>query len=94
MKYRKKPLEVDAIQWTGKNKEEVRQFCGENVRFIHVKKQDEVTRSFESSHIDSDVLTREGWKSLKHGDYIVKGVHGEFYPCKEDVFLETYDKCY
>jgi len=37
------------------------------------------------------IHTLEGDHQAKIGDYIIKGVHGEFYPCKEDIFHETYD---
>lgn len=76
MKYRKKPVEIDAIQWTGDNKLEIFDFC--NMSYIN----DQELR----------IQTLEGSMIASVGDYIIKGVKGEFYPCREDIFLLTYEK--
>lgn len=79
MKYRKKPIVVEAIRWTGKNQTEIDKFCGMKVVWSKNKK------TFL-------VLTLEGTKLATMGDYIIKGVNGEFYPCKPDVFAKTYER--
>jgi hypothetical protein len=78
MKYRKKPIVVEAIRWTGKNQTEIDKLCGLNVVWSENKKM-------------FLVLTLEGTMLASAGDYIIKGVNGEFYPCKPDVFAKTYE---
>lgn len=81
-KYRKRPVEVEAIQFDGWNWREVYQFISnEPLMFT----QD--FRKEEYLFID----TLEGVMKASIGDYIIKGVHGEFYPCKPDIFHETYE---
>lgn len=40
---------------------------------------------------NADIHTLEGWHHANYGDYIIRGVKGEIYPCKPDIFLATYD---
>lgn len=74
-RYRKKPVEVEAVQWTGENWQEIKDFAGSDVAFDG--------RLY--------VFTLEGTLKADIGDYIIKGVKGEFYPCKPDVFEKTYE---
>ena len=79
MKYRKKPVVVEAVRWTGENREEIIDFCEEN--------------DLWSS--DRKVLFIDGIDDIMYariGDYIIKGVNGEFYPCKPDAFAKTYER--
>lgn len=78
MKYRKKPVTIEAIQWTGKNKEEIEVFVA-NDRNVDV---------YNNSII---IHTLEGDMNASVGDYIIRGVKGEYYPCKPDIFMDTYD---
>ena len=94
MKYRKKPVEIEAIQWTGKNNREMFDFLTNY----------ELTNEFmsntgENFDIDHDkikggliIKTLEGEHLASIGDYIIKGVEGEFYPCKPDIFEKTYEE--
>lgn len=77
-KYVKKPLEIEALQWTG-NEEEMREFLGELFLLIY---NDEGLR----------IETLEGPVKASLGDYVIKGIQGEFYPCREDIFHATYDQ--
>ena len=77
MKYRKKPVTIEAIQWTGKNIDEIETFV--NSVDVEVSK-DGIT-----------VHTLEGDMNASVGDYIIRGVKGEYYPCKPDIFMDTYD---
>jgi len=77
--YRKKPVIVEAIQWTGENKEEIIGFVDGNGFF---------------DHNDLVIKTLEGKLISKPGDYIIKGIDGEFYPCKEKIFNETYERAH
>lgn len=79
MKYRKKPVVIEAIQWTGNNLEDINAFIGKMCVFKWTEK--ELT-----------IFTLEGDMKANIGDYIIKGVKGEFYPCKPDIFNETYEK--
>lgn len=79
MKYRNKPVVIEAIQWTGKNANEIAKFADGNA----------IKEVFDSSFT---IHTLEGTMKASVGDYIIKGVNGEFYPCKPDIFEKIYDK--
>ena len=79
-KYRKKPVVVEAVQWTKKNEDEV-------VAFLNTG-----TRHFCVEHPVIAICTLEGVMYASPGDYIIKGVHGECYPCKPDIFHKTYEE--
>ena len=76
-KYRKKPVAIEAVQWTGENLLEICNFTG--------RCGGELIKNGEL-YID----TLEGVHHASVGDFIIKGVHGEFYPCKPDIFRKTY----
>ena len=82
MKYRKKPVVIEAIQFNGENQGDVAEFMGEMIR----------TNFFPDILIE----TLDGTMKANIGDYIIKGVKGEFYPCKPDIFEMTYEpvNCY
>lgn len=82
-KYRKKPVVIEAIQLDGtkENAEQVASWMNE-VRYGYGKKAD-------GWHFD--IHTLEGVMTAKPGDFIIKGVQGEFYPCKADIFHATYE---
>lgn len=86
MKYVTKPVEIEAIQWTGYNKEEIRNFCEEVAKFSLVKYLHDEKPSYWTLKIE----TLEGTMKAETGDYIIKGLRGEFYPCKPDVFHVKY----
>jgi hypothetical protein len=94
MKYRKLPVEIEAVQWNGNNLVEI-------VTFLEGKspKLDlEVTRLKWEDY--EDLIAKEGLyiKTLEGNmrayeeDYIIKGIKGEFYPCDKDIFELTYEK--
>jgi hypothetical protein len=78
--YRKKPVEIEAIQWVSDNIEQVYEMLGDNL-IIDID-EDEL-RHF--------INTLEGKMELSWGDYVIRGVKGEFYPCKPDIFELTYE---
>ena len=80
MKYMKKPIIVDAVQRTGNNIEEIKSFLDENGGAYTITGNNLV------------INTLEGDMLASLGDYIIKGIHGELYPCKPDIFKETYDQ--
>lgn len=94
MKYRKKPVVVDAIQYMiveeiqckyGTHKEsnsmDVAVFMNKGPMGVH----------FDSKGEYINIETLEGTMRADIGDYIIKGVNGEFYPCKPDIFEKTYE---
>lgn len=86
MKYRKKPVVVEAVQWTGDNYDEICNFIGKKVRVIKY--------TDDEKPVNLIIETLEGDHLASIDDYIIKGVHGEFYPCKPDIFKETYEEVY
>lgn len=82
-KYRKKPVVIEAIQWTGENAEEVQEFLHNGHEFA-------ADGWVKGQYVD--IGTLEGLMVASIGDWIIKGVAGEFYPIKADIFRKTYDK--
>ena len=82
--YRKKPVVIEAIQFNGKNAEEIEQWSNNNVKSGPVS-EDTLSRAYLK------IETLEGTMTAKPNDYVIKGVNGEFYPCKPDIFEKTYD---
>ena len=80
MKFRKKPVVIEAVQWKGDNAEEILKFTNAN---------EEKSMAFPSYIM---IRTLEGDMNANKGDWIIKGVKGEFYQCKPDIFEETYEK--
>lgn len=82
MKYRKKPVVIEAIQFTGDNAGEVIVWRNEDESRIHTWVVED----------DSMLIpTSEGTMRATKGDWIIRGVKGEYYPCKPDIFEATYE---
>lgn len=77
-KYRKKPIVIEAIQYDG----------GFPLDFLG---EDERVRSAGDGSGDCEVVTLEGVMRAHIGDWIIRGVKGELYPCKPDIFDATYE---
>ena len=77
--YRKKPVVIEAVQWDGKNQFEIMNFC----------KSCYFTSYGTVKYLFIDTL--EGDMQATVGDYIIKGVEGEFYPCKPKIFELKYE---
>lgn len=78
MKFRKKPVIIEAIHWNGDN---VAELC-------------DFTKDVDDVRYSDDVLiipTLEGDMVASKGDWIIRGVKGEYYPCKPDIFEATYE---
>lgn len=87
-KFRKKPVVIEAVQWNGKNFDEVMNFMKE----FHGSKLN--YENAEEAALNSGklfVVTLEGIMEASNKDWIIKGINGEFYPCKPDIFEKTYD---
>lgn len=87
-RYVKKPIAVEAVKWKGFNNHEIEDFAGDNVK-IEVIREGDADRGIPPS-VDCSIETLEGVMKANVGDYIIKGVNGEFYPCKQDIFEKTY----
>ena len=79
-KFRKKPVVIEAVQYLGKtNVDEICKFVGAENMVV----------ASELPHIT--IVTLEGKMKAQLEDWIIKGVKGEFYPCKPDIFEATYE---
>ena len=93
MKYKKKPVVIEAIKWTGQNHREM-------YDFLEGKPDDYMDSIGENFYINHNIYhagglfikTLEGDMFANIGDYIIKGIKGEFYPCKPDIFEATYER--
>ena len=91
MRYKTKPVEIEAIQWTGLNLEEIKQFVGESLEYNIWDSAWDWAVGKGGPHIYMKIYTLEGDMNASVGDYIIKGLRGEFYPCKPDVFEKKYE---
>lgn len=82
-KYRKKPIEIEAIQFDGNNLKDVIDFINDETFYCPIP--------YESGHL-INVDTLEGTVTCYPGYWLIRGVKGEFYPCRDDVFRMTYEK--
>lgn len=78
--YRKKPVVIEAVQFTGSNRREV-------LAFIYPSMSEDA----EAMELPVVISTLEGDMTASPGDYIIKGTGGEFYPCKPAIFAATYE---
>jgi hypothetical protein len=85
--FRKKPVTIEAVKWTGNNLREIIDFIGLNEsakKWTWEEYEDVVAEA------GLKIFTLEGSHRATIGDWIIKGVKGEFYPCKPDIFEQTY----
>lgn len=84
MKYRKRPVVIEAFQlgidyipeW-----------------FVDAEKDNKaILHGHLSGRLNADIETLEGWHHANYGDFIIRGVKGEIYPCKPDIFKMTYEE--
>jgi hypothetical protein len=83
-KYRKKPVVIEAVKFTRDNFQEIRNFTDYQVHSLTIERRiDGIATCI--------IPTLEGQHVATEGDFIIKGIKGEFYPCKPDVFEQTYE---
>jgi len=80
-KYKKKPIVIDAVQWTGKRG-----------NLLEITQLNTGTRLVEKEGDKLFIPTLEGLMQADLNDWIIRGVKGEIYPCKPDIFEMLYDK--
>lgn len=80
--YCKKPIQIKAAQWDGslQSAQEIQNWVCDN----------KASMSYFGGILT--IMTLEGAMKVSPGDYVIQGVKGEFYPCKPDVFRETYEE--
>ncbi|MFB5623347.1 MAG: hypothetical protein ACE5RP_00300 [Nitrosopumilus sp.] len=82
-KFKKKPVVIEAIQWNGNNNEEVVDFIGWDNLNAEFKENE--------SDVNFSISTLKGDMKVSMGDWVIKGIKGEFYTCKPEIFEETYE---
>lgn len=98
MKYRKKPVIIDAIKWSGLEKDlpKILEFIQDGHKdFSHLPKTGGMKHAgvgYTPPTGELNIPTLEGDHTASPGDWIIKGVKNEFYPCKPDIFEMTYEK--
>jgi len=85
MKYRKKPVAIEAIKFTRNNIEELKEFTKGKLHNISIP------RCLDGV-MTGTVDTLEGQYKATENDYIIRGIQGEIYPCKPYIFEKTYEK--
>ena len=78
--YRKKPVVIEAMELTQRNAVDIALWCDGEARFT------------ASAMPAVFIRTLEGWMRADVGDFVIRGVKGEFYPCKPDIFAATYEE--
>lgn len=81
--FRKKPVVVDAVLWTGCNYADL--------ELLQLDAAPGTELVFEVGKATVQIPTLEGVMEARPGDYVIRGVKGELYPCKADVFAATYE---
>ena len=81
-KFVKKPVVVQAVEYNGANKEEIEAFIGKKLDTVYTELKEP---------LELKIPTLEGDMKASKGDYIIKGIKGEFYPCKPDIFKSIYN---
>lgn len=87
MRYVKKPVEIEAVQWLGYNLHEMYLFTHLFAEIATFSDEDRAG-GYTAEVYDEKHST---WIKVRTGDFIIKGIDGEFYPCAQDVFRRTYD---
>lgn len=93
MKYKKKPVIIDAIQVSASNFDRICDFMGcTPEQYLNPMFDIDEFGDSRDPYLGVYVETLEGKMLANIGDMIIKGVNGEFYPCKPDIFAKTYEK--
>lgn len=82
-RYQKLPVVIDAMMYSGENLDAVFAFAGEHIEYLHAHDDDHKGEPLV-------INTTEGMMRADPGDWIIKGIAGEFYPCKPEIFGATY----
>lgn len=88
--FRKKPVEVEAFQWTGSNAEHIQALTGPD-NFYALDEDDRANCTDPDATATVYDKLHSTWMLVFDGQWIIKGIKGEFYACADDVFRETYE---
>ena len=101
MKYRTKPFEIEAIQFTGENWDEIQEFCGEHSAsynpLVDLPTFDHVESWWPSHTYEPDIVAvvwdylHQTWVGVRINDFIIRGSRTEYYPCDPFVFDSKYE---
>ena len=93
MKFRKKPVVIDAVQWDGMSIDAMMDFIGDTEKLPKAPDDPHIHNGIGFTPTDGGLYipTLEGTHKANPGDWIIKGIKGEFYPCKPDIFSATYE---
>ena len=80
-RYRTKPCEIEAVEWNGSNISEINDFAGNSILWMKDTNGQTIL----------EIYTLEGIMLANIGDFIIRGLRGEYYPCKPDVFHKKYE---
>lgn len=80
-RYRKRPVEIEAVRWT--EDMPMRELIDFTNGLVQLNDVDRVFRVYDRLH--------DTWVSFGYGDWIIRGVQGELYPCRDDIFRQTYE---
>jgi hypothetical protein len=86
----KKPITIEFIQFTGLNNVEISEWVGQPLK-IELESETAYVAGVAPPIFSLTIPTLEGDMKAMPGDYIIKGIKGEFYPCKPDIFKASYD---
>ncbi|MTH61189.1 hypothetical protein [Paracoccus litorisediminis] len=90
MRFRKRPVVIEAIQFTGRNSREIARWVNPDLAPFHLPEG-----WWAKQHTDLSfslmIPTLEGEMEARQGDWIIRGVAGEFYPCKPEIFDASYE---
>lgn len=97
-RYRKKPVEIEAMQLGGAEPDDLNDIDERDLYIASVSGWI-LSHGFRDFYVYGDerpfgiaIETLEGTMIAAHGDYIIRGIQGEFYPCKPDIFEQTYEE--
>jgi hypothetical protein len=87
-RYRKLPIEIDAVQWTGTNAAELAAFAPGKWRTVDTEDRT------DDPEITAEVFDElhSTWVGMRTGHWVIEGIAGEFYPCADHVFAVTYER--
>lgn len=88
MKFRKKPVIVNARRWEGGDYSWLSLFCGKNWGRAEAVGYDQET---DDEQVVVFNTASQAWLHIPVGQWIVRGTHGELYPCEDTIFAETYE---
>lgn len=87
--FRKKPVVISAVQWTGQNLTDIKTFVGDTLTYTLT--EGVWQQGVGLPNVQLQIRTLEGDMHVSIDDWVIKGVNGEFYPCKPDIFEKTYE---